>query len=163
MLKLSIKFIDWVAHISLSHLFNIISLLNLSSPRRTVGKGPLKNTSIFKHRTLFIRSVKSCFNTSDCCFTTSRAPMCMMRDLAVGCSAAMFRILFETSDTMSLVKQSTLVFLLQKRFISFTAPSPTIRVCGPVVSSFCSLLAYDLASYLSLVLEDEPSFGESGF
>lgn len=75
----------------------------------------------------------------------------------------MFRIFFETSDTMSLLKQSTLVFLLQKLSTPFTAPAPTIRVWGPVVSSFCSLLVFDLVSYLSLELEDEPSFRESGF
>ena len=97
----------------------------------TPSRGPLINTSVFRHRTLFSRSLKSRFNTSDCCLTTSSAPVWMTRDFTVGCSAVISRIFSEISDTISLVKQSTLVFLLKKCFVLFTAPSPTISVWGP--------------------------------
>lgn len=146
--KLSIKFTDWAARVPLSHLLSIISLLNLSSPRSTVGRGPLKNTLVSKHWTLFSRSINSCFRTSDCC---SRAPVCTMRYFTVGCSSAIFRIYL-------------FIFFgnIRHHLWNREPPSATISVWGSVVRSFCSLLVCGLVSYLSLVVEDEPSFVDSG-
>ena len=107
------------------------------------------SSTVLRDLTLFNRSVKSCFNSSDCRFTTSQAPVCKIRDSAVGCSATMSRILSEMSETISLVKQSTLVFFLLQKL------SPTISVWQPVISSLCGgLLLLDLVSYLPCSLTE---------
>ena len=55
--------------------------------------------------------------------------MCKMRDFSVGCSATMSRIFSEMSETILLVKQSTLAFfLLQKLFTVFDAQSLALSV-----------------------------------
>ncbi len=61
------------------------SVLNLSTPLLTGSRGPLINTSTFRELTVFNRSTKSRFSTSDCCFTTSFDPMCSMIFFTVGC------------------------------------------------------------------------------
>lgn len=57
------------------------------------------------------------------------------------------------SETVSLGKQSILVFLLHMLFKSFKAQSPKIRVSGPVVSFPCGLLFTDLLSVLTLLCD----------
>ena len=55
--------------------------------------------------------------------------MCKMRDFSVGCSATMARIFSEMSETILLVKQSTLAFfLLQKLFTVFDPQSLALSV-----------------------------------
>ena len=70
MLKLLIKCTEWSAHANKSHLFSASNLLNLSSPPRTGGTGPLMNTVAFSELTMFNNPMKSRFRTSDCCLDT---------------------------------------------------------------------------------------------
>ncbi len=101
-LKLSVKFTEWTVHAIESHVFCANNLLNLSASVLTGGRGSLINTSAFRELTVFNTSIKSCFSTSDCCFTTSFDPMCSMM---VRCAAMTCRILSIKSETISFKKK----------------------------------------------------------
>ena len=164
-LKLSMKCSEWTVQAVESHVFSANNLLNLSTPFLTGGRGPLITTSAFSELTVLNRSPKSRFSTSDCCFTTSFAPMCSMMCFTFGCAATICRTLSVMSETQSLGKQSTLVFLLHMLLTSFMAQSPRISVSGPVVSFPCCLLLSDLLSdllsFLTLLFEEEWLFRSS--
>ena len=89
---------EWMKHAVESHMFTTNNLLNLSTPLLTGGRGPLINTLTFRELTVYNRSQKSRFSTSDCCFT-SLVLMCRMMFFTVGCAAMICRILSVMSET----------------------------------------------------------------